>query len=166
MYVLNIKMNYIKLFCFFFAVALVFVGIIEFFSNDKLVLTNSNIENYDYNVTDDNFISTLEKIHNSIDENIGKTIKVQGFYYTLADFDKNFFICGRYLVDENVTKVAGFMSLYDGMMSLEENEWVEITGTIIKGNYNGDIPVIKVNTVTKIPAPANMFIEQKNSNHS
>ena len=100
-----------------------------------------------------------------ISEYDGKTIKVQGFYYTLADFDKNFFICGRYMVDGNSTKVAGFMSMYDGVMSLEENEWIEVTGKIIKGNYNGEIPVIKVDTITKIPAPANMYIEQKNSNH-
>ena len=57
------------------------------------------------------------------------------------------------------------MSMYDGVISLEENEWIEVTGRIIKGNYNGEIPVIKVETITKIPAPANMYIEQKNSNH-
>ena len=133
MYILNIKMNYFKAICCLFVLGLFLFGAIHLFSTDKLVLTSSTLENYDFNVNEDNFVSTLEKIHNSIDENVGKTIKVQGFYYTLADFDKNFFICGRYMVDGNSTKVAGFMSMYDGVMSL--------------------------------PAPANMYIEQKNSNH-
>ena len=165
MYILNIKMNYFKAICCLVVLGLFLFGAIHLLSTDKLVLTSSTLENYDFNVNEDNFVSTLEKIHNSIDENVGKTIKVQGFYYTLADFDKNFFICGRYMVDGNSTKVAGFMSMYDGVMSLEENEWIEVTGKIIKGNYNGEIPVIKVETITKIPAPANMYIEQKNSNH-
>ena len=46
-------------------------------------------------------------------------------------------------------------------IELAENEWIEITGSIIKGDYNGEIPVIKINTITKIPAPANMYIEKK-----
>lgn len=161
MYILNIKLDFIKIATLCFVVALLLVGIVELFSSEKLVLTSSTIENYDFNVNDDNYILTLEKIHNSLDENIGKTIKVQGFYYTLADFDKNFFICGRYIADNNDTKVAGFMSMYDGLMELNENEWIEVTGKIIKGDYNGEIPVIKVDTITKIPAPANMFIETK-----
>ena len=165
MYILNIKMNYFKAICCLVVLGLFLFGVIHLLSTDKLVLTSSPLENYDFNVNEDNFVSTLEKIHNSIDENVGKTIKVQGFYYTLADFDKNFFICGRFMVDGNATKVAGFMSMYDGTISLEENEWIEVTGKIIKGNYNGEIPVIKVDTITKIPAPANMYIEQKNSNH-
>ena len=68
------------------------------------------------------------------------------------------FICGRYIADGNETKIAGFVCMYEGQMTFEENEWIEITGTIIKGDYNGQIPVINVETVTKIPAPANMYI--------
>ena len=43
-------------------------------------------------------MSTLKKIHENIDENIGKTIKVSGFIYTLPDFNEDFFVCGRYMV--------------------------------------------------------------------
>lgn len=158
MYILNIKLNYTKLLIALgiFVCALVFI--FNVFSKDKFVLTNSSIDSYDYNVIDDNYIHTLEKLHNSIDENIGKKIKVHGFYYTKPDLDKNFFICGRYIADGNETKIAGFVCMYEGQMTFEENEWIEITGTIIKGDYNGQIPVINVETVTKIPAPANMYI--------
>lgn len=158
MYIYNIKINRNKILIFLGIVAFTFVIVLNVFSQDKFVLTNSSIETFDYNVNDDNYVKTLEKIHNSIDENIGKKIKIHGFYYTLPDLDKNFFICSRYIADGNETKIAGFICMYEGQMSFEENEWIEITGTIIKGEYNGEIPVINVDTVTKIPAPANMYV--------
>ena len=79
----------------------------------------------------------------------------------LRDFKKGFFVCGRYIDLDNETKVAGYLCNYVGDGTFEENEWIEVTGSIIKGDYNGETPVIKVNTITKIPAPANMYIKQK-----
>ena len=83
----------------------------------------------------------------------------------IADFNDDFFICGRYTTDENETKVAGYMCNYDKSISLEENEWIEIEGSIIKGNYNGEIPVIKVDKITKIIAPANTYVSKLVTNN-
>ena len=47
------------------------------------------------------------------------------------------------------------------ILELNENEWVEICGTIIKGDYNGEVPVIKIDKVIKIVAPANTYVEDK-----
>jgi putative membrane protein len=141
--------------------ALIITSIVEFSVNDKFILTSSSIDNYDYDINDDNFLNNIEKIHNNIDENIGKTIKVSGFVYTMPDFNENFFICGRYIELDNETQVAGYLCNYVGKTTLEENEWIEVTGSIIKGDYDGEIPVIKVNTITKIPAPANMYISNE-----
>lgn len=161
MFVLNIKMNYKKVLIICVICALIIASIVEFGVKDTFVLTSSSIDNFDYEITDDNFITNIEKIHNNIDENIGKTIKVSGFVYTMPDFKDGFFICGRYIEMDNETQVAGYLCNYIGETTLEENEWIEITGSIIKGDYNGEIPVIKINTITKIPAPANMYIEKK-----
>ncbi|MGN1013249.1 MAG: hypothetical protein ACI4ON_05450 [Clostridia bacterium] len=161
MFVLNIKMNYKKVLIICVICALIIASIVEFGVKDTFVLTSSSIDNFDYEITDDNFITNIEKIHNNIDENIGKTIKVSGFVYTMPDFKDGFFICGRYIEMDNETQVAGYLCNYIGERTLEENEWIEITGSIIKGDYNGEIPVIKINTITKIPAPANMYIEKK-----
>ena len=54
------------------------------------------------------------------------------------------------------------MCNFDKSISLLENEWVEVEGTIIKGNYNGEIPVINVDKITKIIAPANMYVSKLN----
>lgn len=161
MFVINIKMNYKKILIICAVCALILASIIEFGVKDNFVLTSSKIDNFDYNITDENFISEVKKIHNNIDENIGKTIKVSGFVYTMPDFKDGFFICGRYIEMDNTTQVAGYLCSYTGEATIQENEWIEVTGNIIKGDYNGEIPVINVNTITKIPAPANMYVKEK-----
>lgn len=160
MFVLNIKMNYKKILLACIICALIIASIVEFGINDTFVLTSSSIDNFDYDITEKNFISEIKKIHDNIDENIGKTIKVSGFVYTMPDFKEGFFICGRYIDMDNKTQVAGYLCNYVGEATVQENEWIEVTGSIIKGDYNGEIPVIKVNKITKIPAPANMYVKE------
>ena len=161
MFVLNIRMDYKKIIIICVICAVLLAGMIELFSKRDYIEVNSDIDNFDYTITEENFVSTLSYLHENIDKNIGKRIKVSGFVYTLPDFNDDFFICGRYTVDENETKVAGYMCNFDKSVSLEENEWIEIEGNIIKGNYNGEIPVIKVDKITKIIAPANMYVSRK-----
>lgn len=160
MFVINIKMNYKKTLFLCAILAIVIASIIEFGFNDNAIFTSNNIEKFDYDISDEDFLSSLKKIHESVDENIGKSIKVSGFVYTLPDFKKDFFVCGRYLVQNNSTQVAGYLFNYNGSMQLQENEWIEITGTIIKGDYNGKVPVIKVDKIEKIIAPANTYIKE------
>ena len=165
MFVLNIRMDYKKIIIICLVIGILLAGVIEIFSRHDYVEVNSSIDDFDYIITDENFVLTLSFIHNNIDKNIGKRIKVSGFVYTLPDFNDDFFICGRYTTDENETKVAGYMCNYDKSISLEENEWIEIEGSIIKGNYNGEIPVIKVDKITKIIAPANTYVSKLVTNN-
>ncbi len=136
MFILNIKLNYKKILLLCLICASIIAAIVEFGINDNVTQTSSKIEKYDYEITDENFIDNIKKLHENIDENINKTIKISGFVYTLADFNKDFFICGRYYATNIETQVAGIMCNYDGKMTLTENEWIEVTGTIIKGEYN------------------------------
>lgn len=161
MFVINLKMDYKKILFVCIIFATLIATIVEFGFNDESILTNANVDEFYYNITDDNFVSTLKLIHENIDENIGRTIKVSGFVYTLPDFNNDFFVCGRYLETEDSTQVAGYLFNYNGDMELNENEWIEIYGTIIKGDYNGNVPVIKVDKINKIVAPANTYVKEK-----
>ncbi|MBO5476489.1 MAG: hypothetical protein J6A15_01890 [Clostridia bacterium] len=161
MFVINLKMDYKKILFFCIICATIIASIIEFGFNDTSIFTNASIDDFYYNVTEDNFVSSLKLIHENIDENIGRTIKVSGFVYTLPDFKEDFFVCGRYLETEDSTQVAGYLFNYNGDMELNENEWIEICGTIIKGDYNGSVPVIKVDQINKIVAPANTYVKEK-----
>ena len=55
--------------------------------------------------------------------------------------------------------VAGLMCNFDDASKLIDNEWIELTGVIIEGNYNGNIPIVKVGKIEKITAPANTFVK-------
>jgi len=107
MFILNVKLNYKKILIGCIICGAIIASIVEFGIKDNMVETNSNMDKFDYEITDKNFVDCIEKIHNNIDENVNKTIKLSGFVYTLADFKDEFFICGRYMTVDMTHKVQG-----------------------------------------------------------
>lgn len=162
MFVVNFKLDFKKILLVCFILALLVVTIVEFGTNPETSNVASKTGNYDYVFTDENFTKTLKDIHSNIDSNIGKTVKISGFVFKMPDFKENYFVCGRNTISNNEDTVAGFLCEYTDAKKLIENEWVEITGVIIKGEYNETMPVIKVGNIKKITAPANTFVENIN----
>ena len=68
------------------------------------------------------------------------------------------------MILNNEERVVGFLCEYEKAKELLENEWIEITGTIIKGYYITDMPVIKVESIKKITAPANTYVNPPENN--
>ena len=162
MFVLNFKLDFKKVLFGCILVALLVATIIEFGNINTGAVISKNTDTYDYVLTDENYIEVLKKVHNNIDENVGKTIKINGYVYRMADFKENYFICGRDIIQNNENNIAGFLCYNDKASELLDNEWIEITGVISKGEYNGEMPVIKVGNIKKITAPANTFVENIN----
>ena len=115
-------------------------------------------EDFDYTITEANFTNMLKKIHENIEDNIGKSVKISGFVFTMPDFKDNYFVCGRNMILSGNEKVVGFLCSYEKAYELLESQWVEITGIIEKGFYQTDMPIIKVKTINKITAPENTFV--------
>lgn len=159
MFVVNFKLDFKKVFFACILIAAIIATIIEFGSGNDSISTSKKDENYDYILTEENFTSTLKTIHENIDQNLGKTIKISGFVFKMPDFKDGYFVCGRNTVIDNENNVAGFLCNYAESSKLVDNEWIEITGVIIKGEYNGVMPIIKVGNITKITAPANTFVK-------
>ena len=157
MFVVNFKLDFKKILIGSIVIALFVATIMEF--GTKTSSVNSNISNYDFDLNDENYTSILKTIHENIHENLGKTIHLSGFDYRMTDFKENYLVCGRNTISNNEDKVAGILCDYSEAKSIIDNEWVEITGVIIKGNYNGDMPIIKVGSLKKITAPANTFVK-------
>lgn len=161
MFILNFKFDFKKaLFCCIL-IAIIIATIVEF-SNINTDAVVSKASNYDLILNDDNYVEILKEVHNDIDGNIGKTIKLTGYVYRMADFKENYFVCGRDIIQDNENNIAGFLCYSDEASSLIDNEWLEITGVISKGEYNGEMPVIKIASITKVTAPANTYVEDKN----
>ena len=41
---------------------------------------------------------------------------------------------------------------------MSDNTWIEITGTIEKGDYHGDIPIIKVTSLKEVEKPIDEYV--------
>ena len=161
MFVLNFKLDFKKVLFGCILVALLVATIIEFSNMNTDTVSSKNTNAYDYVLTDDNYVDILKKVHNNIDENVGKTIIISGYICRMPDFKENYFICGRDIIKNNENNVAGFLCYSDKASSLVDNEWIEITGVISKCDYNGYMPIIKIGNIKKITAPANTYIEEK-----
>lgn len=161
MFVCNFKLDLKKTLIVCLVISIVIVILVEGINIFKMYPRNNY---YDYVLDENNFTNYLKSIHDNIPENIGKTIKLSGFVFTLPDFKENNFVCGRNMILNNEEKVVGFLCEYDKTSELKENEWVEITGSIVQGYYITDMPVIKIETITKIPAPANTYVSPPENN--
>lgn len=159
MFVVNFKLDFKKILISCVVIALFIATIMEFGTKTKTENVNSNISNYDFDLNDENYTEILKNIHENIDENLGKTIHLTGFVYRMPDFKENYIVCGRHTISNNEDKVAGILCDYTNAKSIVDNEWIELTGVITKGNYNGDMPIIKVGSLKKITAPANTFVK-------
>lgn len=154
MYICNLKLNIKKILIICLIAAIIIALALEIIDMKK-----TEVANYDYELTSKNFTDILKIVHENIDINVGKTIKLSGFVFTLPDFKENNFVCGRDMLLDGDEKVVGFLCEYDKKIELADSEWIEITGEIIKGYYSGDMPIIKVKTLKKITAPTNTFVD-------
>ncbi len=164
MFVLNLKLNLRKIIIACLSISLISAMAIEFFTQTKIDNTSSAMSNdskYDYVLNDDNYLEILKLVHENIDENVGKTVKLNGFVFRMPDFDEKTFVCGKNIIYNGEDSVAGFMCTSEDAKSLLDNEWVQITGILEKGTYVTDMPVIKVGSVKKIQAPENTFINEQ-----
>ena len=159
MFVLNFKLDYRKILIAFVVIALIVATIIGFGSNKTSSVATNDATNFDYVLTDENFTEMLKNIHENIDANLNKTVSLTGFVFRMPDFKDGYFVCGRNTIVDTQDKVAGFLCQSDEESKLLDNEWVEITGVIIKGEYNGEMPIIKVGSIKKVVAPANTFVK-------
>ena len=155
MFVCNLKLNFKKI-LIICAIAIVAVAIFFEISN---MIKDNNLNNFDYVLDTKNFTEVLKTVHDNIDANVGKTIKLSGFVFRLPDFRSNYFVCGRNMLLDDDEKVVGFLCTYNGDLELADSEWVEITGTIVKGYYSTDMPIIEVTNINKITAPKDTFVK-------
>lgn len=160
MFVFNFKFNYKKVLIW----VLIILGVVFIGFKGVNIYKDYSVKNYDYVLDSENFTNYLKSIHDNIDENIGKTIKISGFVFTLEDFKDTNFVCGRNMILNNEEKVVGFLCEYENAKELDEGQWIEITGTIIPGYYMTDMPVIQVKTIEKITAPINTYVEPPQDN--
>ena len=169
MFVYNLKLNRTSIFKIALIIACIVFVILFGIASYKIISAslNSNVKVNDSilqgqvaTLTVDNYTDVLKTVHDNLDTYIGQKIKFSGYVYRAPDFAENEFVLARNMIinKQNQTLIVGFLCNCDEIKSYSDNAWVEITGEITKGNYHGEIPVIKIMQITQTDKPEQEFV--------
>lgn len=168
MFIYNVKVNGSKIFkCFFVGVVLliiVILGIVSFkvfsgaskSSGDLSCLPQNKVSK----LSTTNYTNILKAVHENIDDYVGVKINFTGYVYRVFDLNNNQFILARDMVISSnfQSVVVGFLCEYENGKDFEDNSWVELTGEIVKGDYHGDMPIVRVTEIRKVDKPTEEFV--------
>lgn len=127
----------------------------NFFKTNDSIKTN-DVQELNVN----NYTSVLKNVHENIDTYIGQKIKFSGYVYRMIDFTQEQFVLGRNMIisSDFQTVVVGFLCECETAVQYEDNTWIEIEGEITKGDYHGEMPIIKIEKIQKIEKPSEEFV--------
>ena len=107
-----------------------------------------------------NYTNILKEVYEDLDTYIGQTICFTGYVYRNSDFDENYFVLARDMQtsQENKTLIVGFLCNCVDSKKYTDGTWVEIIGTIEKGNYHGEIPMLKITNIKEVSEPEEKLV--------
>ena len=173
MFVYNFKINgskVFKLFLFIVIILIIFItGVVTYRlftganNNNSSCISNSKIAK----LTPSNYTDVLKIVHENIDKYVGQKINFTGYVYRVSDLNDNQFILARDMLisSDYQSVIVGFLCEYDKANEFENGIWVEITGEIIKGNYHGDMPIIKITEIKKVDKPNEEYVYPPDDNY-
>ena len=129
--------------------------------SNVITLTDTIKTDEVFEITENNYTNILQAVTNDIDSYIGCKIHFTGYVYRLIDFDDDQFVLARdMLINESTSQslVVGFLCTYDTAYEFKDDTWVDITGTIVKGDYYGDIAQIEVTNMFECDEPENKYV--------
>lgn len=173
MFIYNFKLSKTNIFKIFFVIAVIILFILFIISAYKIYSTGKNSNTILPSSTDvaeittQNYTNILKTVHENIDTYVGQKIKFSGYIYKAEDFNKNQFVLARDMLinDNKQSLIVGFLCECKNADDLPDKAWVEITGTITKGDYHGSIPIIKVKEINQIEKPQDEFVYPPDDNY-
>lgn len=172
MFVYNINLNRQKLIKIFFVIAailvVVFFGISTYKILNQTVKVHDSIPEPEYcEMNTENFTNILKTVHDNLDTYVGQKVKCSGYVYRLSDFSNTQFVVARDMIisSDMQTLVVGFLCNFKDSVNIPDKTWIEITGTITKGDYHGEIPIIEITECTQIDKPENAFVYPPDENY-
>ena len=122
---------------------------------------NDKIATYDIaNLSSGNYTNILKSVTENLDDYIGEKIHFVGYVFRAMDFTKDEFVLARDMVisPDNQTLVVGFLCKYKNAEKFKDKTWIEITGTIQKGEYHSEIPIIQIENIKEVEQPSDEFV--------
>ena len=175
MFVFNMKLNGNRTCKVFVAVLCIILLIITFFVCYKVIFNNffktndemAHIQNQVQELDSRNYTNVLKNVHENMDNYIGQKIKFTGYVYRVLDLKENQFVLARDMIisSDYQSVIVGFLCEYDKAKDFQDNTWIEITGEITKGNYHGDMPIVKITNITKVDKPNDEYVYPPDENY-
>lgn len=165
MFVFNVKVNSKSIVKFSLILISVIVIILFLISLYKILNNNFKVQDEIVNpdvayITAEEYTNILKSVYENLDIYIGQKICFSGYVYRNSDFPETEFVLARdMLLDgSNKTLIVGFLCSYKDAKNFPDNCWVEITGEICKGNYYGEVPLVKITEIKQVQKPENEFV--------
>ena len=171
MFIFNFKLNKKKLsklllflaciFCFILLAIAISNFITKIKSSTKTTIVSDIIPYPETaNLTEENYTNILKSVHENLKTYLGQKISFTGYVYRVADLKDNQFILARDMIinSKNQTVVVGFLCQSDNAKNFKDGAWINITGTIEKGYYYGDIPYIDISEIKEVQKPEIEFV--------
>jgi len=173
MFVYNINMNRKGAVKVVFVVICVIIALFFVIATYKIVSQSFKVKdqikpNDVQYLTAKNYTDVLKSVHSDLNSYIGKKINFTGYVYRLSDFKESEFVLARDMQEAPDTNplIVGFLCDYGKAKDFANNTWVEITGEITKGDYHGDIPIIKVTNIKTVDKPADdLYVSPPNDTY-
>ena len=163
MFVFNIKVNGSRIFKYFFIGVIILLVLILGIVIYRIISGANNSTKYESclpngisKISPNNYTNILKTVHEDIDSYLGKKFNFTGYIYRVLDLKDNQFVLARDMIinSNSQTVVVGFLCEYDNAKDFKDNTWVEINGEITKGDYHGDMPIIKITEIKEIEKPS------------
>ena len=166
MVVFNMSLNNKKIAKIILGILLILTLVLIGVSIYKMILINHKKEDtcIDKRVVQEipasNYTNMLKDVHDNIDSYIGKRIRVTGFIYRLEDFNKNQFVLAREMIISSGFQAVtvGFLCDLNNADKYKDGCWVEIEGHIEKGEYHGEVPVLKIESIKEVKTPSSEYV--------
>ena len=166
MFVYNLKVNGTVIFrCIIVSIIIISlivfsISIYNFYYKSKFILNDNLPSNSVANIDTNQYTNILKQVYDDIDTYVGQSINFTGYVYKLCDFKESEFVLARDMVinSDSQTVVVGFLCSYDNAKNFKEGTWVNVTGTIIKGYFHDEIPVIDITKMEKTQEPEDSYV--------
>ena len=124
--------------------------------NNSTCLPQNNVNT----ISTNNYTNVLKSVHDNIDDYVGVQINFTGYVYRVLDLKENQFVLARDMIisSDFQSVIVGFLCEYEKASDFKDNTWVEITGQIYKGNYHGDMPIVRVTEINEVDKPNDEYV--------
>lgn len=164
MFIYNVKLNSKNIVKISFVILAIIVVIFFLISLYKIFSTTVKVRD-DIEAPDvayiqvENYTNILKSVYEDLDTYVGQTICFSGYVYRNIDFASTQFVLARDMImpDTQNKLIVGFLCSCKEAENYSDGTWVEIIGEITKGNYHGEIPILKITEIKQIDKPENEF---------